>query len=575
MTLEFDAKENLQEQDIGLYYSPSTLTFSDAETSSAVSLSRQASQVHLELSLTPYHALAHLKSTSTSNVMEFHDEKRESHQRTLSRSRSFSLLMQNGGGQKSTEVGSFDFPHDKVLKMRQWVLAFAVVDFDLDLGPVVRSVCPPVYLSPSETENIAFSAFPDSLQFDQGTEVHSFRIRVFPDSLHTPCQDSFKRPEPLDGFMYGFSYFSQKRDSNSKRGYRQSSLVLLTHHQYPAFFTSVVSKLGPLFQNHGITMLETGCHNVANWPSPSPGSTLELGFLGSVLHVELPTSIDSQQLVETASFGGGFDPTEHLLASSVPLYPPSINLFEASLSHLWSVWECLILCEPILVYGPSPSMTSQAVWWLRDLIRPIPLAADIRPYFTIHDRDHALLVNKSPPKTGLVIGVTNPFFEKSCTHWPHVLSVGRKTRPGTTVVAGPSAGWTTKTHRRYISKDRQLLKRLEKACTSSTLDRMQASLELRRHFCSRTNAVLVPLNRYLNTLIPSPAERNTTLCLRRLKPFNTAEFFSSLRSSPSALPFKSSSKQREFYEKWLRTPAFGLWLARQEEVVQDALRQKT
>jgi len=53
-----------------------------------------------------------------------------------------------------------------------------------------------------------------------------------------------------------------------------------------------------------------------------------------------------------------------------------------------------------------------------------------------------------------------------------------------------------------------------------------------------------------------------------------ADFFSSLRSNPSALPFKSSSKQKEFYEKWVKTPAFGLWLARQEEVVQEALRKK-
>jgi len=40
-----------------------------------------------------------------------------------------------------------------------------------------------------------------------------------------------------------------------------------------------------------------------------------------------------------------------------------------------------MLCEPILVYGPSPSTTSQAVWWLRDLIRPVrilPTSSDFR-----------------------------------------------------------------------------------------------------------------------------------------------------------------------------------------------------
>ena len=31
-------------------------------------------------------------------------------------------------------------------------------------------------------------------------------------------------------------------------------------------------------------------------PPPVPGSTKELGFLGSVLHVELPRDLDEQQL---------------------------------------------------------------------------------------------------------------------------------------------------------------------------------------------------------------------------------------------------------------------------------------
>ncbi|KAF8557117.1 DUF1630-domain-containing protein [Imleria badia] len=427
-----------------------------------------------------------------------------------------------------------------------------------------------MYLSPSERENIAFSSFPDSLQFEQGSQVHSFRIRVYLESSEAPA-DEEPRPPPLDGFMYGFSHFCQKRDPTSKRGYQQSSLVLLTRHQYPALYTSMISELGPLFHDHGVPMLETACHNIASWQSPSPGVTVELGFLGSVLHVELPLTSDSQQLAETNTFDEQFNPAVHLLASSGPFEPPPIQLFEASLAHLWSLWECLVLCEPILVFGPSPAMTSQAVWWLRDLLRPIPLAADIRPYFTIHDKDHSLLVNKAPPKAGLLIGVTNPFFEKSCAHWPHVLSMGRKSQ-APRVVTGPSPGWTTKTHRRHISKDRQLLKSLEKACSGHEREQIQASLDMRRHFSARTNAMLVPLNRYLNTLMPSPVERNAGKA--RLKPFSASDFLASLNKSPSALPFKSASKKRAFYDKWLRSPAFGLWLARQEEVIGALLRDK-
>ncbi|KAH7884491.1 hypothetical protein F5I97DRAFT_1889894 [Phlebopus sp. FC_14] len=566
----------LEEQDIGLYYSshPSSLTVSDVETSSDSISQKHLLGGHLELQPPSQHVPGPLKSPSLSNVVEAQREKHLSTHRTVSRSRTLPHLTPNPP--RSRDVASFGISDEKVLRMRQWVLAFVVVRFDLDLGPVVQAVHPPTPFSPSERENIAFSSFPDSLQFDQGTEVHSFRMRIYPLSQgQTPSGLNSQRPPPLDGFMYGYSHFCQRRDSTSKRGYHQSSLVLLTYHQYPALYTSIVSKLGPLFHGYGLTMVETACHNIASWKSPSPGSTVELGFLGSVLHVELPVSSDSQQFAETASFHEKFNPSIHLLASSAPFDPPPIHLLEASLSHLWSLWECLVLCEPILVYGPSPSMTSQAIWWLRDLIRPIPLAADIRPYFTIHDQDHALLINKAPPKTGLIIGVTNPFFEKSCAHWPHVLSVGPNLREqSTTAVAGPRPGWTTKTHRRHISKDRLLLKHLEKACVGSGAEKVQASLDMRKHFCSRTNAVLVPLSRYLNTLIPLPSERHKISGAHRLKPFNSADFFSSLKANPSALPFKSSAKQKEFYVRWLKTPAFGLWLARQEEIVQTALAEK-
>jgi hypothetical protein len=137
-----------------------------------------------------------------------------------------------------------------------------------------------------------------------------------------------------------------------------------------------------------------------------------------------------------------------LLAGCPPFAAPSaIHIFEASLSHLWSIWECLVLCEPILFFGQTPAWTSKAIWWMRDVFRPvrtffasdtsdvdcrhvtqIPWAGDFRPYFTIHDREHAALVNDRRPKSGLLLGVTNPFYEKACSHWPHVLRLGGKSR---------------------------------------------------------------------------------------------------------------------------------------------------
>jgi len=334
-------------------------------------------------------------------------------------------------------------------------------------------------------------------------------------------------------------------------------------------------------------MLESACHNIATWCDPTPGETLELGFVGTVLYVELPHSMDEQQLTETSSFNEKYNPRFHILASTTPLIPPPILLFEASLSNLWSIWECLVLGEPILIFGASPAQTSQAIWWIRDLLRPIPLAGDVRPYFTMQDGDHSLLINKMPPKSGVILGVTNPFFEKSCAHWPHTLSLGRRkvvktfqSKNVTAKAAGPIPGWKTTTHKRYISKDHTILKQLESALRGDEQAQLDASLIMRRHFSSRTKELLAPLSRYLNTLIPTPTEVSRARApfshhALRLKSFSSVKFFTSLKAHGSTLPFKSNSKRTEFYERWLKTPAFGMWLAQQEVIVQAVLDEST
>ncbi|KAJ6594236.1 hypothetical protein B0H19DRAFT_1012366 [Mycena capillaripes] len=478
---------------------------------------------------------------------------------------------------KNSEIDALVVEPDVLTRIRRWILGVAIVDFDVDDGPVITGIYPPLFVFPAEAENIAFSAFPDSPQFEDGSQDHSFRIRESP--LPLPGD---RRPAPKDGFMYGFAHFTQRKDASSKRGYEQRSLVILTHHSYPAFFARITAILGPLFQEHGLPMLEAACHNIATWSDPTPGMNTELGFLGTVLSVELPHSPEQQQLA-----GKAYDPRQHILASSSPFAPPPLLLFEAALSHLWSLWECLVLCEPLLVFGASPAQTSQAVWWLRDLLRPLPLIGDVRPYFTIHDTDHAALASRLPPAAGRVLGVTNPVFERACAHWPHVLSLGRlvplntathgASAGNTRARAGPAPGWKTRTHTRYVSKDRALLRRLEDVCArGSDGERLDASLDLRRHFHARTTELLVPLARYLHTLIPTPAERARASTAGpdslRMRAFSAPAFLASLKSqSQTGLPFRSTARRKEFYERWLRTPAFGVWLGMQEGIVQGVL----
>ncbi|KIO21720.1 hypothetical protein M407DRAFT_217683 [Tulasnella calospora MUT 4182] len=462
---------------------------------------------------------------------------------------------------------------EKRLALERWILAVAVVNFDLDVGPVVERLYPDVLMTPTVRENIAFSSFPDGSLFETGVQCHSFRIRdtVAPTTQST----STITQRQSDGFLYGYSLFLQKRDPNIKRGYLQRSITMISHLPFPSLFAAAIAKLGAFYFSHGITMLETACSNIASWPDPIQGKALELGFLGSVMQVEIPRSENEHQSIATSSFGEKFNVEIHILASLPPPLPSPISLFASFLPKVWTLWECLVLSEPLIIFAPSPSQTSSIIWWLRDFLRPIPLAGDFRPYFHIHDQDYAMLVNKNPPKTGLILGVTNPFFGNLCKHWPHVLSVGRAgdaayvkttTQPRSTPFMGPEPGFHTQ-HKRFISKDRALLKKLEEAAQRGGAAEIEACSLLRQHFTDRTTKLLVPLNRHFQSLIPIDPKAP-------LKPFTPSSFLASLKTHGSLLPFRSTSKQREFYERWLRTPAFGVWLTERVGEVQEVLQRR-
>ncbi|PVF98053.1 DUF1630-domain-containing protein [Serendipita vermifera] len=590
----------------------------------------------------PDHVLRRLESSSSPNLLAEVTSEGSTTQDphvTLVRSNSLPRSPRNKSSHTILELDEV-----KVRQFRQWLLCIAIVVFDVDYGPRIDVLVPPVDLTAAESENIAFASFPDTSTPHVGSQIHSFRIRA---SLAIQ-QEFYKAPEDSedvipgsrDDFIYGYCAFVQQRDTTVKRGYSQVSLVILTRHSFPALFTAALTTILPVYAKHGAGVLETACHNISNWATPKPSSTLELGLLGSVLYVELPQHLDQQQLTTTSSFGETFDPNIHILACHPPLEIPAIEVFAAILPSLWSLWECLMLCEPLFIHAASPAIASAAVWWLRDWLRPLPIAGDFRPYFTIHDLDHKRLVNKNTPQQGLIVGTTNPFLYEECKHWPHIISIGsgksNDTKPGTKHSApGPPLGFKT-THRRYISKDRALLAQLENALRAGTgrPERLRISDLLRQHFAARATALLVPLNRYLTSLIPTPipapsvpqgpqgtpsqraggssirgragtgpttalpstkqaasvrppATTTTTTTSttpdptptptkQKMAAFNPTDMLASLQKHGGSplLPFKSQSRQREFYERWMRTNAFGAWLMREESIVERVLAER-
>ncbi|TXT06632.1 uncharacterized protein COLE_05963 [Cutaneotrichosporon oleaginosum] len=512
---------------------------------------------------------------------------------------------------------------DTASRMARWVKEVVVCNFDLERGPVVERRAGGRRWGPGVKENVAFSSFPDTSLFTEGSIQFSFKIRhvppnpaelAFPEppsprpgadlppSRRVRSRDSVSEggglhiPEPTDRaeeyrkwdergreWMYGFVWFQQRRDRGIARGYMQKSVVILTHLPFPALWSAVLSHLAPAFFAHGYSALEVACHAIANWPDPTPDATLDLPFFSEMLPVKLPDDTDNPQV--------GWGP-EPILAAHPPSSP--LRAFASFLPSLWSIWECLVLAEPLLIIAPDPRTCSEIVWWLRELLRPIPLAGDFRPYLHIHDHDFALLVNSNKPQAGVVVGVTNPFFRNAASHWPNVIAVPNKgaPRPARAMPDHPD-GFISK-RQRSVQKERALLKQLEALVAAGKLDDKAGNVALRTHFQQLTERFLVPLNRYFQTLVPPPTSGASTplrpslsrassftgpstlpvpppppaLSLSGLRPFSLPNFLAHLKKhGPNPLAFKSKGLagkarvEHDFYAAFCRGACFAGWLA--------------
>lgn len=464
-------------------------------------------------------------------------------------------------------------------------------------------------------------------------------------------------------YIYGYVFFRQKPDSTNRRGYFQKSVVILSHLPLVGLFSEVVARLGPLYFEHGMSMFEAFAHDIMSWPAPQPGTILTLPLLGSIITAAIPfgqqpqnsPNAESAATVASTTTAGGFMHTatasirsrsrqssangvinrelpEPLIGPEGPLLAsiPSTSLFNTfreALGDLWLLWECVLLAEPILVIAPEPKIASEAVWHMLDLIRPIPYAGDFRPYFHIHDYDFRTLVTKNKPQAGTLIASTNPFFATACSHWPHVLRVGKaavkliqikhgsggagsgfasaagskKSGPaggGGGIGGGHGAGgggpdhipgFTTKRKRR-ISKDRQLLKRLQDLAASASKSGTDdvaiqaaitnANVTMRRYFADLTERFLAPLNRYVASLVPASFDLSSPSEVPRIRPFNTTDFLASLKAHGTPLAIRSRSLptgagvRQSLYLDFLRCPNFSLWLHARVAAAEEEQRRR-
>lgn len=469
---------------------------------------------------------------------------------------------------------------DKIPPPSEWLKCFCVVKFDIEIGQTLESTYPPIKFTDEEVTNICFMSFPDS-NSTTGDTLYSFRTRVLGANNE-------------EEFLHGYVFFRQVKDASITRGYLQKSVVLLSTHSYVGLFKKVMSVVGPIFFDCGSTLLEAAYHNIALWPAPVPGKTAELPILGSTLTYHVPFSSSTPHIIDPSTRVLAFTPRDQVVSNlqSVNIYA----VFRALPSKLWLLWELVLTGEPLLIVSPSPPQCSDAVIGLVSLISPLRYCGDYRPYFTIHDSDFKTYT-QSPSDTAklpsLILGVTNPFFFKALSHWPHVITVGSQqtTAPRHTTppkipvmqrdrvskhVTDYKQG-VQSSHKPLIEPDSKILKQLISTSSDSSTPPPSSPLSaavnnelLRRHFLRLTESFLVPLERYFTSLMP--LARNISLFHRppRLKPFNKAEFLDILTSLDKSYIMQNKTKEIELYKRFLASANFHGWF---NERKQAALQQ--
>lgn len=342
---------------------------------------------------------------------------------------------------------------------------------------------------------------PDSNSFMVGDSYFCFRFRSNSISKSLELNAS-------DQYVFGYVFFHQLRDEKIRRGCTQKSLVILTLLPFHGLFFKLLNLMSGFFSTCPLECLETACNNINIWATPEYGRLLELPFVGNVLQAEIPKDWSSQLIEKSVFSKKGFLLSEYQVLSSCP--PVLLTeTFKDFLDDLFVLFELVLLGEPLIVVGTTPTACSNAVISLLDLIQPLQYGGDYRPYITMQDKDFKNYMNSKPSRS-VVIGITNPHFIKTIEAWPHILYVGKCLRKSNNQASMRNGGSPFKSviemkegisqtsHKRFLSKDEKILKSfIDSSANSLPLHHM-----LKKYFSDLTEKFLMPLNEYFESLKP-------------------------------------------------------------------------
>nr|XP_006976206.1 protein DENND6B isoform X2 [Peromyscus maniculatus bairdii] len=457
-----------------------------------------------------------------------------------------------------------------------WLECVCVVTFDLELGQALELVYPRDFqLTDKEKSSICYLSFPDSHSGCLGDTQFSFRMRQCGGqrSLWHGDDRPYNNKAPLalqrePAHYLGYVYFRQVKDSSVKRGYFQKSLVLVSRLPFVRLFQSLLSLIAPEYFEKLAPCLEAACNEIDQWPAPVPGQTLNLPIMGVVIQVRIPSRVDKLESNPPKQCD-----QENLLPAPVVLASVHeldlFRCFRPVLTHVQTLWELMLLGEPLVVLAPSPDVSSELVLALTSCLQPLKFCCDFRPYFTIHDSEFKELTTRTQAPPNVVLGVTNPFFIKTLQHWPHVLRIGEPKMSGDlpkqVKLKKPSRLKTLDTkpglytsYTAHLHRDKALLKRLLKGVQKKRPWDSQSAL-LRRHFLELTQSFIIPLEHYMASLMPLQKSITPWKSPPQICPFRQDDFLRSLEHAGPQLTCILKGDWLGLYRRFFRSPNFDGW----------------
>ena len=451
-----------------------------------------------------------------------------------------------------------------------WMSCFCVVGFDLELGQVIEKVYPEhFFLSDVERSSICYLAFPDSNTGCMGDTQFHFRIRsTFRAKRSHNLLDNVLRKD-IEHY-FGHVTFRQVKDNTVKRGYYQKSLVLVSRLPFFNLYNHLVKTIGPDYFANGEIALETACYQIDKWMRPDPGELLQLPIMGNVLQVVIPPCktkfSESKVAVKTSSLLSDTD-------FQCTFNPPYYTHFSTMISHISLLWELVLLCEPIIVMAPSPTVSSEVVQSLVSLIQPLNFACDYRPYFTIHDKELKEYTSKTQTVPRVILGVTNPFFAKTLQQWPHIVRVGDM--PMLTLNKNGKKSQELKPgiytkYKACLGRDKLFLKKISKGANGTRPVEVQNAM-IGNFISELTYSFMIPLERYIGSLMPLQRSISPWKCCPKLRKFNVEEFIQTLPGYGPQLTYKIKSDWPSLYRKFFKSPNFEHWFEDKKQQVNEKL----